>query len=264
MLCASCQARLLAQQTDCLVCGARQPGSAGAAHLHAHSPWAAWMAAADPRAEGWRIWTSFFLAGLYAPLAASWLAAREEWTAGLGRGGLPPAPPSQRGAIVLLLSIALPILLILVLGYVVSMFDVRPRPLGFSPVIVGLEALPTAQRFLWMNLLLSAIYPAFAIHARLVDRRFEQLLARLTHADPVMLQRYREGRPWRVAAALLGLLPLVVLMITARLLLDHGWSEVQYLLALLYIVALAVAAWATSWLALQPALRFRSLLHAGP
>lgn len=218
------------------------------------------MATPYTRAEGWRIWTSFFLAGLYAPLAVRYLVAREEWTAGLGRSGLPPAPPSQRGGLVLLLSVALPIVLVLVLGLVISALDVRPRIVGAEGHVVGWDALQTVHRFGWFNLLIGGLYPALVLLGRPSEARLHDLLVRVTGGDARVLRIFEAGRLWRRLVALTALLPLGVLCVMARALVDHGWVSHLAPLALAYLVSVVVAAWCVSWVVLQPALRFREAL----
>lgn len=272
MNCASCNARIPPSSSHCYLCGAAQPGRRGAGAAspggglsrHGGAPsssYARWLASSYPRSEGWRIWTSFFLGGLYAPLASAYLVEREEWTAGLRRGALPPAPPSQRGAVVLGLSLALPTFLILVLGAVVSAFDVRLISGEGEAVWTNLRA---AYTFTWLNLAVVGFYLLSLVQARTVASRFRELLRELTHGDARAMDVF-DAEPWGARLAMLvSLLPALVLGVSAFRMLRVGWDDAQPAFALLYLVVLCGAAWSTSWLNLRPAMRFRAALFQNP
>lgn len=219
------------------------------------------MVSTFPRAEGWRIWASFFLGGLYGVIAGRYLAAREEWTVGLTERQWPPIPPSQRGVVVLGLSLFLPLLLLAVLGLISGAMDVL-----WISVAPG-EGLWRHTRAVhvatWLNLPV-AIWPVLAaVLSQDVEARIQGVLAELGGEDPQVLQRFAEGassRRWAFVAALVPLLSWVGL---ALVLLFVRWHPVAYWLILTYVVSTIIALWSVSWLNISPVLRMRSVLLQG-
>lgn len=251
MNCPSCQAHIAPASSHCFFCGAdlhanRAPGTAGAGLRFRGLP---------AENEGWRIWLSWLLFGLYAPVVGSFLFEREEWNASLRADSLPPTAPSQRGLFVLGIVLFAPLIAILALSYTVQSLEYASRwnhQPGDSPVILGL-----------INLAIASI-PAFGtLSARSLQRRFELLLTEITGGDPIALVRFRQGARHRFAIALvawssMSLIGLQLVMMVS----GTGGSEVFF--TPLYMFSLLLAPWASSWLNIEPAMRFRRVMAGVP
>lgn len=267
MNCISCQAALAPRSTHCYFCGAGQPqaastgawGAAASSAASASTTYTQWIASSAPNGESWRAWASFFLGGLYGPVASRFLYQREEWSAGVRQANAPPAAPSTRGLIVLGLFFGLPVLCILVLGFTISAVDVGWRP--NEGIAYGLGE---ARTFAYLNVFVALFYVASWLAARHVDRQFLVLLVELTGGDRSAITAYREGRIRRAVAAVLAIAPLALVVGTNVRLLLVPWFDHAGLMAMYFLAAVMVAAWATSWLHTSSLARFRRAMLARP
>lgn len=258
MHCVSCQAQLAPGSPSCYFCGAPQPASSGPAFAGGGTvQHAQWLTQA-PSQEGWRIWASFFLGGLYAPIASDYLLKREQWNAAGGSGGSPPAPPSNRGVAVLGLFIGLPLLTILLFGYV----NQADRVAWYGP---GGESwnVSNAHRFAWLNIPIAWFYFFSVVLARRVNREFAILLHEVTGGSRAAAREFAPGRIGRAVAHVVGVLPLLILGASIVLMLTRTWVHELEGWAVLYMFAVAAATWATSWLHITPLRRFRRAVMAG-
>ena len=274
MNCASCQAQLAPGSTHCYACGSRQPspqprartgasGGRGSSAVGSQA-WQNWSANAPAASESWRVWASFFLGGLYGPVASLYLAHREEWAAGLRSGALPPATPSQRGFIVLGLFVGLPVFFVSILGFVINASEVRRHWDYYDNGIDAWIGVSDAWWFAWVNLLIAGFYLVSVVLARMIDRRFAILLSELTGGDPQAMLSYRRGRFGRIVAAVLGVVPFALVAWMAVRMRIETWAPSLDGQAVFYLFAVTVAAWATSWLHVSPVSRFRDVLVSQP
>lgn len=273
MNCTSCNAQLAPGSSHCFFCGTAQsqrarPSAtrypAGGSPGSGASTYGQWVNASAPASEAWRVWASFFLGGLYGPIASTYLFKREEWSAGFRKGALPPAAPSQRGLVVLSLFVGLPMLFIAVLGFVINATEVRRSYDYYETGVDVWYGLSQAHSFGWINLLVAGFFVLSVVVSRLVDRRFEVLLSELTAGDPQAIYGFRKGRAGRVIASLLGVLPLLLLVSMDLQMVLAGWNRSLDGFAALYMLSITLAAWATSWLNISPVTRFRQVLLSRP
>ena len=268
MNCVSCQARLAPRSTHCYFCGATQPAGArapvGGGTPSGTSPYgpgsyAQWMSSSEPNSEGWRLWASFFLGGLYGPIASRYLYQREEWNAGRRPGKAAPTAPSNRGLVVLGMFVGLPMLFILVLGFVISANEVSWYGAGNTS-----WNLDEAHGFAFANLFVAGFYLLSLTAARQMDRRFQLLLYELTGGDRQTLDTYRRGRGATFAAAVMAAAPFGLLTWMSIVMRQEMWSPDLDTLAVLYMFLIMAATWATSWLNVTPVSRFRRAMLARP
>lgn len=268
MNCISCQAALAPRSTHCYFCGAGQPqaqsGQAGGAAWQgaaasSSTTYAQWIASSAPNGESWRAWASFFLGGLYGPIASRFLYEREEWSAGVRQASHPPVAPSTRGLVVLGMFFGLPLLAILVLGFTISANDV-----SWNPTTGTQYGVAEAHTFAYLNLFVAMFYVGSLLAARHIDRRFLVLLYELTGGDKTTLGAFRSGRIRRAVASLIALSPLVLLLWSNMLMVRDGWSYGISSTAVYYLLAVTAATWATSWLHVNGLARFRRAMLARP
>lgn len=210
------------------------------------------------------MWASFFLGGLYGPVASLYLAHREEWAAGLRSGALPPATPSQRGLIVLGLFVGLPVFFVSILGFVINASEVRRHWDYYDSGVDAWIGVSDAWWFAWVNLWIAGFYLVSVVMARMVDQRFGVLLAELTGGDPQAMLAFRRGRVGRVIAGLLGAAPFALIVWMAVRMRIETWSPSLEGWAVIYLFVTTLAAWATSWLHVTSVARFRSVLVSRP
>lgn len=248
MHCVSCQAQLAAGSNHCYFCGTVQPSAqvsgtgAGAANH--------WFTT-NPANEGWRIWASFFMGGLYAPIASSYLLARER--AGIA-GKTLPAPPSNRGPVVLSLFVGLPALFIITIGFAIQLTPETGRGVGGTD-----EALRLAS----LNLFISWFYAFSLMMARRVERNFALLLYETTSGSSAAVATFRKRSVGRVVASVAACLPLAMTAYIGFTLRWFDWHSTLGGMKWFYLIALFAAAGATSWLHVSPIHRFREAALAG-
>jgi hypothetical protein len=216
-----------------------------------------WIASTAPNGESWRLWASFFLGGLYGPVAGRYLYNREEWNAGVSSATSVPVAPSARGLVVLAMFFGLPTLSMLVIGLSMSAAGLH----GFyGPSAQEAESL---RMLGYLNLFVSAFYTSSVLVARDVERRFRLLLYELTSGDRGVMRLFERGRLSRTIAMAFGLLPLLVVIYGNSVML-FGWhSSVATILGLYFLVT-AVATFATSWLNVSQLARFRRAMLSAP
>ena len=253
MHCVSCQAQLAAGSSHCYFCGTVQPPAQLSGTSTGSNPWFA----ANPANEGWRIWASLFLGGLYAPIASSFLLARER--AGIAGKALPP-PPSNRGLVVLGLFIGLPMLLVLVMQLPDSAHSAgRATDVGAS------YALPGTRRMANANLFIAWFYVVSLLLARRVERNFSLLLYEVTAGSRSAVSAFRGNPIGRWLASAVAVAPMILVCSIAFILRWHTWHDSVEVLSSLYILAVFFATCATSWLHISPIHRFRTAALAnGP
>lgn len=272
MNCTSCNAQLAPGSSSCFFCGASQPTSPRAPSAmrstwQPQAPTAAygqWTTPGANLSETWRVWASFFLGGLYGPIAGQYLLQREEWGAGMRAGSLPPSAPSQRGLVVLGLFVALPVFFVGVLGFVINAADVRRSWEYYEANIDAWSNTSQAYGFAWLNVLIAGFYVLSVLIARMNELRFEVLLSEVTGADPAALREFRRGATLRTLASIAGIAPMLVIVEMNTIMVATEWAQHLQPQALLYLALCAVAAWATSWLNISPAGRFRAVLISRP
>lgn len=257
MHCVSCQAQLAPGSASCYFCGASQPAAAGGGYPGSGGVGAQWLTQA-PAQEGWRIWASFFLGGLYAPIASNYLLEREKWNASGGTGGQPPSPPSNRGLAVLGLFVGLPALSILVFGFATTAGDVN----WYGPDSSS-WGVRSAHRFAFFNIPVAWFYLLSLVLARRVDREFTVLLHQVTGGSRAAAREYAPGRIARAFAHVLSVIPLLLLGACVTLMITRTWVAEMDAMAAFYVLAVAIATWATSWLHVTPLRRFRRAVMAG-
>lgn len=263
MNCTACNAQLAPGSTTCYFCGARQAQAVRTSHARpAHG--ASWRGPGGPPHEGWRTWTSFFLAGLYAPIASAYLVRREEHLAGLRRGQLPPTSPSQVGRVVLWLFAGVPALVVMVLAFSAHVSSVRRASRFYESGEDAWVGLGTASHILLVNLSVGLFFAVSVCVARWARRRFELLIEEITQGDPHVVSLYREGRAGRVVAAATGFAPLAFLGVYVVTLAAGSWHPALSELGLAWVPLVGAAAWATSWLNIQAATRYRAVLSVLP
>jgi len=268
MNCIQCNAHIAPGSAHCYFCGTLQSpapavGVSGTSSIG--QPVAAALTSTTP--ESWRLWFSFFLGGLYAPVASQYLLAREEWASGLGMGSLPPAMPSQRGWVVLSLFAGLPAYLVAVLGLLVNATQVRRSWHAYHSGYTGATGwygIDHVSSFALMNLFVGFFFLFSWLHARYVERRFELLLAEVSGGDPQRLLAFRRGAVGRQLGAWLCAVPLALLIGVGLIVASVGWFESLDALFFVYALFVGVAAWTSSWLNISPALRFRTVIGLTP
>ena len=263
MNCVSCQAALAPRSSHCFFCGAAQPVQpSNASNLpRAGGPagYAQWVASSAPHPERWRIWASFFLAGLYAPIASRFLYRREEWNAGVGQSSAAPVAPSSRGLVVIGLFFGLPVVCILVLGFMIA-----ASKAGWYPNEQVARGLGEAHAFGYLNLFVACFYAGSALAALHVERRFVILLYELTAGDQVTLRAFRKGRVRRWLARAVACLPLTLIVYANVVMVTQDWNERVDPVSGFYLFAVLLATWCTSWLHVHPLGRFRRAMVARP
>lgn len=265
MNCVSCQAALAPRSTHCFFCGAAQPsaGPGGAAPGwqagQGPTTYAQWVASSAPNGEGWRLWASFFLGGLYGPIASRYLYDREEWNAGVRQSNAPPVAPSTRGLVVLGMFFGLPLLCILVLGFAIS----AGKVIWYVQEGVG-YGLSEAHAFAYLNLFVALFYAGSALAAFHVERRFLILLYELTAGDKATIAVFRAGGVKRIVATFLATVPLLLVLYADGVMLAADWSYSVQDVSLAYLLAVAIATWSTSWLHVHPLARFRRAMLSRP
>lgn len=217
---------------------------------------AQWLTQA-PTQEGWRVWASFFLGGLYGPIASNYVLRREQWNAAGGTAGAPPAPPSNQGLAVLGLFVGLPTLSILVLGMGAAS-DVDWS--GSGPPSWGVR---NAHRWAFFNLPVAWFYVLSVVLARRIEREFAILLHQITAGSRAAARDYARGGLSRALATGVSFAPFVILVSAVVLMRLHTWSDAIVGLSAFYVLSTFVAAWASSWLHIAPLRRFRRAVLAG-
>jgi hypothetical protein len=262
MNCSSCNAQLAPGSGTCYFCGARQArswrGTAGRSATQQR------WGASSTSAEGWRTWTSFFLAGLYAPIAARFLVLREEHLAGLRKGQLPPTSPSQVGRVVLGLFIGVPALAVAAMAFVANASSVHRSSAYFEVGEDRWVSLQAAHSAILVNLFVALVYAASVVVARWAERRFELLLAHATDEDPHVIRLYRQGSTSRAVATVVALLPLAMIAVYSVVVFRAGWDSSLSGAAGLWLPLVIAAAWASSWLNIHAASRYRAVLSSVP
>ncbi len=264
MNCISCQAALAPRSSHCYFCGTAQPqaqagGAAWQGSSGGSTTYAQWIASSAPNGESWRAWASFFLGGLYGPIASRFLYEREEWSAGVRQANHPPVAPSTRGLVVLGMFFGLPMLAILVLGYTISANDV-----SWNPTTGARYGVSEAHTFAYLNVFVAMFYAGSLLAARHVDRRFQVLLYELTGGEKTALGAFRAGKVRRTIASVVALCPLALLLSANVTMLRSGWSYTIPASAVYYLFAVTAATWATSWLHVNGLARFRRAMLARP
>ncbi|MFT6398574.1 MAG: hypothetical protein ACJAYU_003333 [Bradymonadia bacterium] len=206
--------------------------------------------ATNPANEGWRIWASFFLGGLYAPIASSYLLSRER--AGIAGKTLPP-PPSNRGLVVLSLFVGLPALSLISLMYMDRLSDVANSLPAFRGYKIG-----EAHHFAVLNMFVSWFYFFSLMMARRVERNFALLLYETTAGSAAAVAAFRKSSFSRLIASVVACTPLVIMAGMGFTMRWFNWHESLAGMGAFYIVALISATWATSWLHISPIHRFRA------
>lgn len=252
MHCVSCQAQLAAGSNHCYFCGTVQPAPAVSGPSTNQNAWFS----TNPANEGWRIWASFFLGGLYAPIASSYLLERER--AGIA-GTTLPAPPSNRGLVVLALFIGLPFLSVIVL-----MLNDRIDSVGYSSALGDSYAWKSAVEVVRLNLFIAWFYVFSAVLSRRIHRRYAVLLYEVTGGSATAVAAFRRGQFTRWFAALLSAGPMLIVCWIAATMRWSGWDPKLDLLGSLFLLSVAVATWASSWLHINPIRRFRAAALGAP
>ncbi len=246
MHCVSCQAQLAAGSNHCYFCGTVQPtAQVSGTGAGANNMWFTTNSAN----EGWRIWASFFLGGLYAPIASSYLLARER--AGIAGKTLPP-PPSNRGLVVLSLFIGLPALFIISLSFVDRLSSVPT----FDDVFRS-NRIAGAHHSAILNMLVAWFYFFSLMMARRVERNFALLLYETTAGSAAAVASFRRPLFMRGAASVIACGPIALMAYVGFTMRWFEWHDSLAGLGGLYILALVAATWATSWLHISPMRRFR-------
>ncbi len=254
MNCTTCQASLAPASTRCFFCGtdlsAGRAGQAATANLSLR------YRGGPTESEGWRIWLSWMLFGLYAPVVGNYLFEREEWSASLRADNLPPVAPSQRGLFVLAIVLFAPLIAILCLSWTVQSMEVAAhshyRSVTESIMVLGL-----------INLAISAI-PAFGVaNARWLNRRYEALITETTGADPLALVRFRSGTRGRLLAKVAAFSSLLLVSLQLiGLVADLGARG--SMVTPFYMLSLLLSPWASSWLNIESTMRFRRVMAGTP
>lgn len=257
MHCSSCQAQLASGATSCYFCGASQPSvSPGTpSSLLAQTGVSVGASAND----GWRIWVSVILAGIYAPFASSFLLARERWSVAGPGAGAPPASPSSRGLVVLAMLFAVPLVPILSFGLVDAATAGPEHGAAWED--------PGAQRraftyVLW-TLPVGWFYLLSLVRARAVERELTIHLHDVTAGSPAAARVFGAQRFGRALATALSTVPFALSLALLLVLAISGWSMAMDGLVMAYFVAIGAAIWATSWLHIGPFQRYRNALSAG-
>lgn len=259
MRCSTCQAQLLPGAKTCVFCGASQPLSAavGSQSVAFQAGWqGTWR---RPRREYWRVWLGVFTGGLYGPIAGQYLFAADRWHAGFG-GDNEPGAPWQNGFAIILLIVILPIYAGMVLTNTGQVLNV-PAQINESVQWQWAGALiESARRGSWFSVIAASIPLLLGLYSWGLHARYAALLAALTDHDLELRRRYEAGRGWRVGAMALSTLPLCFALSVATTLKLSMWQPWVHGLAIAQLLAFFVAAWAVSWLAISPAVRFRYVL----
>jgi hypothetical protein len=244
MHCVSCHAQLAAGSNHCYFCGTVQPATQVVGTAAGNNAWFS----TNSSYEGWRIWTSFLLAGLYAPIASSYLLARER--AGIAGKAL-PSPPSNRGLVWLGLFIGLPTIWVLVLALAPSVKHVIRFPDVLS------HSRSHAARMVIGNIFIAWFYVFSLLTARRVERHLSLLLYDVTAGSATAVAAFRANRVAQWIAGALAIAPMVVICKIAFITRWASWDDSLAPLTTLYVFAITAASWATSWLHVNPVLRFR-------
>lgn len=245
MHCVSCQAQLAAGSKHCYFCGTTQPAPAVSGPSMNQNAWLS----TNPGNEGWRIWASVFLGGLYAPIASSYLLARER--AGIAGKAL-PAPPSNRGLVVLALFFGLPLLSV----YVLMMGD-RIASIGYTNAHGDSYAWRSAAKVVTVNILFAWFYLFSAVLARRTERRFALLLYEVTGGSIAAVSAFQRGAIPRWTASVLAAGPMLIICRIGATMNWAEWKPSMEGMGWLFILAVMAATWATSWLHINTIRRFR-------
>ena len=250
MQCDSCQAVLAPSAANCLFCGAAQasvaPGGAPRGLAYAHSQL---LLLHNGASEAWRVWLSFFLCGLYAPLAGEYLHDVAAHHA--GRASSAPTPPSGRGLMVLALFFLVPTVLVLVFGFTINASDVY---WDFGDNVWR----RWSQTYVWamFNLPVAWFFALSVFLARRQSRRYRLLLFEATNGYDAAMRAYARGIVWRTVAEVVSFLPLLVLVADLLVIRQRGWTEWLESTSALYLFTAVLAAWTSSWLHIDAQRRF--------
>ena len=245
MHCVSCQAQLAAGSNHCYFCGTVQPPAQLSGTSTGNNPWFS----TNPANEGWRIWASFFLGGLYAPIASSYLLARER--AGIA-GKTLPAPPSNRGLVVLGLFIGLPMMVILL--------SLLPSSISSVDRLPGQDnsyARNAASKAMLVNIFIGWFYLFSLLLARRVERNFSLLLYEVTSGSAAAITAFRGQPIARWTAYVVAAAPIFLICVMAFVMRWLTWADSMKTLCGFYLIAVFAATWATSWLHISTIHRFR-------
>lgn len=207
--------------------------------------------------EGWRTWASFFMGGLYAPVASSYLFSREEWNAGASKRATPIAPPSTRGVVVLGLFCGVPVMALVGLFMVNAMSSVWVDPSSGVPRMVR-----GAQSAAFLNLFVAWFYVLSVLLARQMDRRFSLLLFEVTGGSRAAMRRMRRGRVGRGVAMAVSCLPFVIVAVCVMTMRTAGWSPLLDSMGGFYALTSFAAAFLTSVLHMGTYNRFQAALRS--
>lgn len=219
--------------------------------------------------DGWRIWVSFLLGGLYGPIAGRWLLARAEYTASTPGSSLPPPPPSQRGSVVLGLVVGVPLVLSFVgtFSAALSRFDsmLSYRALAAADARGGSGLSGT---FLLgpvvLSLLVALLFATAALRARWIESRYDALLEHATSGDPQQLLRFRGAAARRHVATVIAMLPLALLLLLSAAIATGLLLGPVITVAYFFPLAAVAAAWAVSWLTISPTIRYEQAVSSSP